>query len=368
VRTIFLILLSGYVNVLLGNGNGSFGNQITYSIGTSPYSVAVGDFNKDTRLDIVVANSGDSNIGILLGYGNGSFASQMTYSTGTFPFSVAVGDFNGDAQLDIAVTNMYSLGINVFLGYGNGSFANQSTYSSGLALHVAIGDFNNDTRLDIVVANTNDNNVGVFLGYANLVFVNKMTLRTGDGSRPRSFATGDFNNDDRMDIVVVNSGINNLDIFLGYGNYSFAKQKTYSTDDYPLSVAVHDINNDTQLDIVVVNSLSNNVGVYIGYGNGSFSSQNTLTTGSSSQPYAVALVDFDNDTIIDIIVANYGSNDVGVLRGLGNGIFAVPMMFSNGYGSHPFSVVIGDFNNDRKVDFAVANDGFDNLNILLQTC
>jgi hypothetical protein len=38
------------------------------------------------------------------------------------------------------------------------------------------------------------------------------------------------------------------------------------------------------------------------------------------------------------------------------------------YDARPFSVVIGDFNNDRKLDFAVANNGTDNLNIFLQTC
>ena len=46
------------------------------------WSLAVGDFNNDTHLDIVVANYGDNNIGVLLGYGDGSFANQTTYSTG----------------------------------------------------------------------------------------------------------------------------------------------------------------------------------------------------------------------------------------------------------------------------------------------
>jgi hypothetical protein len=36
-------------------------------------------------------------------------------------------------------------------------------------------------------------------------------------------------------------------------------------------------------------------------------------------------------------------------------------------GSLPFSVAVGDFNNDRKLDFSVANYGTDNLQIMLQT-
>ncbi|CAF5113149.1 unnamed protein product, partial [Rotaria sp. Silwood1] len=67
--------------------------------------VAVGNFNSDTHLDIVVANAGDNTVSVLLGYGDGSFANQTTYSTGSQPLSVAVGDFNNDTQLDIVVAN-----------------------------------------------------------------------------------------------------------------------------------------------------------------------------------------------------------------------------------------------------------------------
>jgi hypothetical protein len=38
------------------------------------------------------------------------------------------------------------------------------------------------------------------------------------------------------------------------------------------------------------------------------------------------------------------------------------------YGSLPFSVIVSAFNNDRKLDFAVLNEGTDSLKILLQAC
>jgi hypothetical protein len=38
------------------------------------------------------------------------------------------------------------------------------------------------------------------------------------------------------------------------------------------------------------------------------------------------------------------------------------------YGSLPLSVAVGDFDNDRKLGFAVVNEGTDSLKILLQTC
>jgi hypothetical protein len=71
-----------------------------------PKSVAVGDFNNDSRMDIVVTNSKDNNVGVFLGYRNGTFTNQNTYSTGfnSQPYSDAVGDFDNDSSLDIIVT------------------------------------------------------------------------------------------------------------------------------------------------------------------------------------------------------------------------------------------------------------------------
>ncbi|CAF1482548.1 unnamed protein product [Rotaria sordida] len=359
---------SNNVSVLLGYGNGSFQNQMTYSTGSYPQSVAVGDFNNDTRLDIVVANSNSPDVSVLLGYGNGSFQNQMTYSTGNWPQSVAVGDFNNDTRLDIVVSN-YISNVSVLLGYGNGSFQNQMTYSTGsYPRSVAVGDFNNDTRLDIVVANDDTNDVSILLGYANEVFVSQTILTSGNGSQPRSFVVNDFNNDGCMDIGVANSGTDNIGIFLGYGNFSFASPTIYPTgpNSSPYGVAAGDFNNDTYIDIVVANYGSNNIGIFLGMGNGSFANQTTYSTDSS--PYSAAVGDFDNDCILDIIISNYENNNLGVLRGYGNGAFGSIVLIQLKYGTHPFSVLVDDLNNDGKLDLIVANNGTDNLQVFVQTC
>ncbi|CAF4398460.1 unnamed protein product, partial [Rotaria socialis] len=115
---------------------------------------------------IVVAYENSDNVDLLVTYSNVSFENQMTFSTGSLPQPVAVGDFNNDIRLDIVVANYGGADVSVLLGYGNGSFQNQMTFSTGLKPYsVAVGDFNNDTRLDIVVANYYDNSVSVLLGY-----------------------------------------------------------------------------------------------------------------------------------------------------------------------------------------------------------
>ena len=108
------------------------------------------------------------------------------------------------------------------------------------------------------------------------------------------------------------------------------------------------------------------MGVFLGHGNGSFTNQTTYST--DSRPHFIAVSDFNNDTFLDVVVANYESNSLGLFLGHGDGTFAEQTPLSLDYGSHPFMVLVGDLNNDRKVDFAVANDGTDSLRILLQTC
>ncbi|CAF3887437.1 unnamed protein product, partial [Rotaria sordida] len=167
-------------------------------ISSSPYAVVVGDFNSDSRLDIIVANYGTNNVGVFLGYGNGTFANQQTYSTGdsSRPTALTIGDFNNDSRLDIAVANYRANNVGIFLGYGNGIFANQMTYSTGVSsgpIALVIGDINNDSRLDIAVANYGTNNIG---------------------SHPQSIALGDFNNDYRQDIVVAHSDTGSVGVLL----------------------------------------------------------------------------------------------------------------------------------------------------------
>ncbi|CAF1660472.1 unnamed protein product, partial [Rotaria magnacalcarata] len=83
---------------------------------------------------------------------------------------------------------------------------------------------------------------------------------------------------------------------------------TFSTDHWPSSVVVSDFNNDTRLDIVVANVYGNDVSVLLGYDNGSFQNQMTFSTGS--YPLSLAVSDFNNDTRLDIVVANHYGNDV----------------------------------------------------------
>ena len=117
---------SNTVVVLFGFGDGTFLLGITYSTGTGslPNSLAIADFNNDTRLDFVVANCGSNNLVVFVVYGYQPFAGVTKYSTddGSMPHSVAIADFNNDNWLDIIVANYGTDNFGIFFGYGTKGF------------------------------------------------------------------------------------------------------------------------------------------------------------------------------------------------------------------------------------------------------
>ena len=359
------------IHTILGHGNGSFRASIINPINKLnfyPSFAAVGDFNSDTRLDIVFVNYYYNNAILFLGYGNSSFVEHRTFSVGCNPVYVVAADLNNDTRLDIITANSWANNISVLLGDGNGSFPILTKYSTGYRpTSMVIGDLNNDTRMDIVVTNFNGT-VSILLGIFNLVFKPQLTLITGHGSFPRSIATGDFNNDTHPDIVVANSGTNTFGVFLGDGDGSFSTQMNYTTVFSPSLIAVGHLNKDSHLDVVLVYSDDSTIGIHLGNGYGSFINHTTYSTGFRSKPKSVSVADFDNDSILDIIIINYDASNVVVFLGDGNGNFTVTEEIRIGYGTHPFAIAIGDYDSDKKLDFAVANSGTDNLQIYLQTC
>ena len=108
-----------------------FTSAKNYPVGTTPIGIAAGDFNKDGRLDLCVANSGSLSVSILLGRGDGAFLPAVNYKVPQSPKSIAVGDFNHDGTLDVVFANAGS--VSVLLGKGDGTFRPAVNTSGGQA-------------------------------------------------------------------------------------------------------------------------------------------------------------------------------------------------------------------------------------------
>jgi hypothetical protein len=113
-----LAVAAGYnVSILLGDGAGNFSRPAKFAAGHVPYSVAVGDFNGDGKQDLAVADISTISEGvlILLGDGTGNFSAPTNFAVGNVPSSVAVGDFNRDSKQDLVTANLYSDNVSILL-------------------------------------------------------------------------------------------------------------------------------------------------------------------------------------------------------------------------------------------------------------
>ncbi len=201
----------GSVGVFLGTGGGTLGPRQDYATGCyGVSSVVIGDLNGDGSPDLAETCSGSvsgGTVSMLLGNGDGTFGPSIEYPAGIEPMSVAVGDLNEDSRLDLAVANSYFNDydgrVSVLLGNGDGSFAPPIEYRSGYhPRSIAIVDLNRDSKLDLAVATSRESNtVSLLLGRGDGIFTPKLVL--GVGGNLVFLTTGDLRTDGWPDLVVL---------------------------------------------------------------------------------------------------------------------------------------------------------------------
>jgi hypothetical protein len=197
------------LNIMVQIPGGGFGPAATFPTTPGSADIVSGDVNRDGKLDLVMSSGTAKAVSVMLGNGDGTFGPPITSSAGfnPIPDSIALGDFNRDGKIDVAVAFLAPPSVNIMLGNGSGSFALPS-FSSGsinTPADLKVGDFNGDGKLDVVTT-------GVFLGPHADVMVGKGdgTLETsvpfGQGPGAISANVADFNGDTRPDLAIVANG------------------------------------------------------------------------------------------------------------------------------------------------------------------
>jgi hypothetical protein len=205
-----------YLWLALGNGDGTFQKMKTFSVpGSNPYpiGVALGDFNGDGKIDAVV-NGYDttSNLGtieLLLGNGDGTFQTARSFDLGSgYTISPVVGDFNNDGKLDVAVLSTMD-NVTVLLGNGDGTFGPPNVYAAGITVSsLAVADLDGDGTLDLAVAHwgpeygLHGSFVSILTGKGDGTF--NAPVKFAVDSQPVQLIVADFNGDGKPDIATAN--------------------------------------------------------------------------------------------------------------------------------------------------------------------
>jgi hypothetical protein len=403
---------------------GQFVRAGLLATGALPTQIVAGDVTGDGNSDLVVLDEGDGTAAVYLGDGIGGFGGGYDVPIGAGASDIALADVDGPGHLDLVVTNQVTGLVSVFPGTGAGTFGAPSTYPAGAGPYsvnvsadgtttsvtsneatagVAIGTFTASAGPSLATIDPGTNSFGILAGVGGGALANPVRYLT---STPAAvIRAADFTADGLSDLAVL--GSDGVTVYLNNGTGGFSSATTYYVGPDPTGLTVADVNGDGKLDLLIGDA-KGDVLVLLGDGNGTFQpyrpiDQNValavLPTGgatpdfifanqgtnrvvvqSGSQftvlaslstgildPGAVRLADLDNNGILDLIVVNGGGNNVLVYPGLGNGQFGPELNGGKGFftGTDPVSVTVADLTGNGRLDLIVANEGSNDVAILL---
>lgn len=355
-----LLVLNGGSNtfsLLSGQAADGFHAPSVFNTGNRPSDVVLGDFNRDGQTDLAILLSGEDRIGIYLGDGRGDFTPGENYSAGNLPRGLAAIDVDRDGLVDLVIGNAFG-DLMTFRGFGDGTFGYFVRADQEMPL--AVADLDGDGIPEVVVANS---------GFDRVSVQRPVDARQADGAlttdeifaeqrdagllAPGAVEMVDLDADGLADMLVANRGGNELLVYRGLGDGTFASARSFYAGTNPAGITIHDVNTDGRLDVVIANAGSNDVSVLLGDANDLLRPGPRLAAGAS--PTATEAGDFNADGLADLLVANSGSDAVTLLFGVGGGFFDDTSAIQFPTGADPRSLLVGQFDRRPGADLVTVN-------------
>lgn len=242
-----------------------------------------------------------------------------------------------------------------------------------------LGDVNGDGMEDVFIGGAKGFAGELFIQNANGNFrpSNQKVFENDKFSEDRNGVFFDANGDGSLDLVVASggneSGFGSPDLadrlYLNDGKGNFSKSESSGLQFLTNSTSVIrtiDINGDGALDLFTgsrlvpfVYGVNPNSSILINDGKGNFTDGTAQYAPQLKELGMVtdaAVVDYDGDGKMDLVVVGEWMAPT-FFRNTGNKLEMIEMPEMNAYKGWYQAIVVGDFNNDGKLDFALANHG-----------
>ena len=366
--------------VLLGNGDGTFSPGAPISLATSnptivntPASLTAGDWNGDGHTDLAVGVAGVQGAGqvdVLLGNGDGTFTPLAPTGLGSFtPSIIVAGDFGSDGRSDLAAAGVDGSGntvIEVFPSNGDGTFGTAAPIALGSIMVTAMvsGDFNGDGHTDLAFAGvelSGQEIVGLLPGESDGTFGVLRTIGFIPSVAPQFLVVGDFTGDGRDDLAVAGLafGVESIQILLGNGDGTLRATEAIALGAFtPIALVAGQWSGNAPSGLAIAGTNSSGLGqvlVFESNGNGTFAPLAPISLGALT-PTALAAGDFNQDGATDLAVTGTdpsGASDLEVLQSAGDGTFHAGSPIDLGVFTVQ-ALVTGDFLGNGHTSLAVA--------------
>ncbi len=254
-------------------------------------------------------------------------------------------------------------------------FLNLPQYDNGVGLYSFVrADVNGSGKADIIGIDAFSPSEIIFLpsngtgGFGSSI----PTKITGVDSPQSPFVLGDFDGDGHLDVAFFGkdhvTGQNAITVMMGNGDGTFqaGKETILGNPGAPqfgtCFANAGDYNGDSKLDIAYLNGNSGTISLNVlpGKGDGTFSAPTTTSLGTTFY-VCLATDDFNNDKKLDLAIATNGGQ-IAMMLGKGNGTFQSP--FGVGKASNP--IVAAELNGDGNLDLvAVQSNNGPSVTVLL---